>query len=67
MKPMRMECDYLEGAHERVLNALCRTNGEQTPGYGEDPYCQVAREQIQNLCDLPTAGVHFLVGGTQVN
>ena len=67
MKPMRMECDYLEGAHERVLNALCRTNGEQTPGYGEDPYCQAAREQIQTLCDLPTAGVHFLVGGTQVN
>ena len=67
MKPIRMECDYLEGAHERVLNALCRTNGEQTPGYGEDPFCQAAREQIQSLCNLPTAGVHFLVGGTQVN
>ena len=27
MNIMRMECDYLEGAHEQVLNALCRTNG----------------------------------------
>ena len=40
MQPMRMECDYLEGAHELVLNALCRTNGEQThtgdPAMGGD-------------------------------
>ena len=67
MNTVRMECDYLEGAHEQVLNALCRTNGEQTPGYGEDAYCEAARKLLRNLCDLPAAGVHFFVGGTQVN
>ncbi len=30
--------DYSEGAHPRVLEALIRTNLEQTDGYGEDPY-----------------------------
>ena len=28
--------DYAEGCHEKVLEALIRTNLEQTPGYGED-------------------------------
>ena len=27
--------DYSEGAHPRVLEALIRTNLEQTDGYGE--------------------------------
>ena len=42
----RFECDYLEGADARVLAALCRTNEEQTPGYGEDAYCDSARALI---------------------
>ena len=63
----RFECDYLEGADERVLAALCETNGDQTPGYGEDETCARARGQIAELCGLPGAGVHFFVGGTQVN
>ena len=33
---IRLECDYAEGAHERVLRRLFETNLEQTPGYGED-------------------------------
>lgn len=36
---IRLECDYAEGAHERVLRRLFETNLEQTPGYGEDLYC----------------------------
>lgn len=35
---IRLECDYAEGAHERVLRRLFETNLEQTPGYGEDLY-----------------------------
>lgn len=31
--------DYSEGAHPRVLEALTRTNAEQTDGYGTDDYC----------------------------
>ena len=29
---IRFECDYAEGAHERVLQRLIETNMEQTPG-----------------------------------
>ena len=63
----RFECDYLEGADGRVLEALCKTNAEQTPGYGEDEYCDRARALIADQCACPNAGVHFFVGGTQVN
>ena len=37
-------CDYTEGAHPRVLEKMLETNLEQTVGYGEDPYCEAARE-----------------------
>lgn len=59
--------DYSAGAHPAVLEALVRTNGELTPGYGGDPYCRAAADTIRTLCAAPKADVHFLVGGTQVN
>ena len=59
--------DYAEGCHPRVLEALIRTNLEQTPGYGEDAYCARAAEKIRALCGREDATVHFLVGGTQTN
>ena len=43
------------------------TNLEQTVGYGEDAYCEEAREAIRRVCEAPNADVHFLVGGTQTN
>lgn len=61
------QSDYLEGAHPDVMRKLMETNAEQTPGYGEDKYCEEARERIKGLCDAPQAAVHFLVGGTQAN
>ncbi len=63
----RFECDYLEGADAQVLAALCRTNEEQNPGYGEDAHCYSARAQIAALCGVSADGVHFFSGGTQVN
>ena len=63
----RFESDYLEGAHPDVLRALIETNGEQTPGYGEDPHCEAARALLRERCALPEGEVQFLVGGTQVN
>ena len=42
--------DYSEGCHEKVLEALIKTNMEQTPGYGEDAYCAAAAEKIKTLC-----------------
>jgi len=60
-------CDYSEGAHPKILEALARTNLEQTHGYGLDPHCDRARELIRRACQAPDAAVHFLVGGTQAN
>lgn len=59
--------DYAEGCHEKVLEALIRTNLLQTPGYGEDAFCHAAAQKIRTLCQAPGAAVHFLVGGTQTN
>ena len=59
--------DYAEGCHEAVLNALVRTNMEQTPGYGEDCHCASAAAKIRRLCGREDVAVHFLVGGTQTN
>ncbi len=61
------QCDYAEGCHPSILNALMKTNMEQTPGYGLDGYCESARAQIRAACGRPDADVHFLVGGTQAN
>ena len=59
--------DYTEGAHSRLMERLMETNLEQTVGYGEDAYCEEAREAIRRVCEAPNADVHFLVGGTQTN
>ena len=59
--------DYSEGCHQKVLDALVRTNMEQTLGYGEDEYCAQAAAKIRKLCGREDVAVHFLVGGTQAN
>jgi len=59
--------DYTEGALPEIIDALVRTNMEQTVGYGEDDYCAAAREYIRRDCEAPNADVHFIVGGTQTN
>ena len=59
--------DYGAGAHPAVLEALCQTNMDLTPGYGTDKYTRQAEETIRDLCGVPDAAVHFLMGGTQVN
>lgn len=60
-------CDYSEGCHPRILEALQRTNLEQAAGYGADPHCIRAAELIREACAAPDSAVHFLVGGTQTN
>lgn len=64
---IRFECDYNEGAHERILQRLISTNMEQTSGYGTDAHCDRARSLIRQACENEQADVHFLVGGTQTN
>ena len=61
------ESDYTEGAHPAVLAKLCETNMEHVTGYGEDKFCDSAKEKIRAACHAPNADIFFLVGGTQTN
>ena len=59
--------DYSEGCLPQIMEKLCATNMEQTPGYGTDAYCVEAAAKIKKLCGREDIAVHFLVGGTQTN
>lgn len=61
------ESDYTEGAHPLILDALVRTNFEQLSGYGNDKYCNSAKEKIKAACGRQDAEVFLLAGGTQTN
>ncbi|MBQ5809995.1 MAG: aminotransferase class I/II-fold pyridoxal phosphate-dependent enzyme [Clostridia bacterium] len=61
------ECDYNNGAHPKVLEALVKSNDMVLSGYGVDPVCLAAKEKIKAACGLPDAQVQLLVGGTQTN
>lgn len=61
------ENDYLEGAHEKVLNRLVETNRIQAAGYGFDDFSAQAADKIRQRIDCPDATIRFLVGGTQTN
>ena len=41
------ENDYLEGAHEKVLNRLVETNRIQAAGYGFDDFSAQAADKIR--------------------
>lgn len=64
---IRFDCDYLEGAHPKIIEKIVETNFEQTAGYGCDPHCERAKELIKKICNTPESDIHFLVGGTQTN
>lgn len=64
---LSFESDYTEGAHEEILKRLLETNLEQLSGYGNDKYCESAKEKIKKACECPDADIYFLVGGTQTN
>ncbi len=59
--------DYLSGCHPAVLEAIVKTNMEQTVGYGKDDYCEKAKYKIKEKLQNQDADIHFLVGGTQTN
>ena len=63
----QFQCDYSEGAHQRIMERMLETNLEQTVGYGEDHYCTQAREAVKKAVGRDDVDVHFLVGGTQAN
>lgn len=59
--------DYSEGAHPNILDALVRTNLEQSEGYGLDTYCEEATNAIKLKLKNDSVDIHFLTGGTQTN
>lgn len=64
---IRFECDYAEGCHPKILEALQKTNFEQTCGYGLDPHSKRAEELIKKACENEDARVYLVSGGTQAN
>lgn len=68
-KKIHFDTDYMAGAHPAVMEALCATNLEETPGYGEDSYTIEAKNLILEACGVSAKDfeVHFLIGGTQTN
>lgn len=64
---LSFENDYIQGAHEKVLQRLMETNMEPLSGYGTDKYCESAKEKIRQACDCEEAEIFFLTGGTQTN
>ncbi len=64
---LSFSCDYLEGCHDAILQALVRTNLQQEPGYGSDSFSTSAREKIRLACGCRSAEIYFITGGTQTN
>ena len=61
------ECDYDNGAHPLVLEALVRHNDARPTPYGFDDFSERAKQRIREVCGLPDAQIFFLTGGTQTN
>lgn len=59
--------DYSEGAHPRILDALVKSNFEQTEGYGEDPYTLKAVKILKEKIKCNNVDIHLLPGGTPTN
>ena len=61
------ESDYIAGAHPDIIRKLTETNAECLSGYGNDPYCESAKQKIRSAIGFPDAEIVFLTGGTQTN
>lgn len=59
--------DYSEGAHPSILNALVKSNLEQTEGYGLDKYTEHGKNLIKTKMKKDDADIFFFSGGTQTN
>ena len=64
---LSFENDYNRGAHPEILRRFIETNMDMEVGYGNDSFCDSAKEKIRAACGCPDADVFFLSGGTQTN
>ena len=61
------ECDYNNGAHPKILEALADVTLKHPSGYGTDEWSARAKDRIRTACACPGAQITFLSGGTQTN
>ncbi|KAI6780684.1 threonine aldolase [Emericellopsis cladophorae] len=59
--------DYSEGAHPALLKALVSSNATQETGYGNDTYCELARQRIRRHLGRDNVGIFFVPSGTSAN
>jgi threonine aldolase len=61
--------DYSEGAHPQLLEALLHTNATQQISYGNDEYCNEARQFILSKLSATNddVSIHFVPSGTSAN
>ena len=64
---LSFENDYIQGCHEKILQAFAQTNYDRELGYGNDRFSRSATERIREACRCPGAEVYFISGGTQTN
>ena len=55
---LSFESDYILGAHEKVLEALIKTNAEVMSGYGNDIHTQNAKNLIKKA--IVSFGINIL-------
>lgn len=59
--------DYSEGCHPAILQAMTETNRVTQVAYGDDDYCERARELIRQHLGQADTPVYFVAGGTLAN
>ena len=64
---IRMNNDYSYVAHPNIIKAIQQASEEGQPGYGLDDWCNKASEEIKKYLSNPSAEIHYMLGGTQVN
>lgn len=64
---LSFECDYNNGADERVLENLVKTNSLHLSGYGRDEKTEEVKALIKKEIGQMGADVEFFSGGTEAN
>ncbi|RSL61658.1 hypothetical protein CEP53_005013 [Fusarium sp. AF-6] len=59
--------DYSERAHPRILAKLLETNLSQQKAYGDDEYCNMAKDCLREKLGDSSLAVYFVAGGTLAN
>ena len=52
--------DYMEGAHDKILQRLVDINYVHNTGYGSDYYCRKAAQKIRRACGSEDVEVEVL-------